>query len=230
MSVQPIPDPELDDLYCDSMDVASYFDKYDAFDTDTDPSELEVIRRIEAETDWVDSHTGHAWRPRRVENEYISLGGYTGQQTYYWRAGSPLKLQKRDIRVPFDENEGDKLEVWEGGGWKDWVSDPNKEYGRDGEYWVEQPTGMLYIYRRQIFFRRHKEIRVTYRYGKDKVPPTIRDVVAMRVAAHFLESQQYRVTTPGNEDAPDATSVAETWREKAENDIERFVEMRSLGQ
>lgn len=228
MSVKP-PEPDQAEGYCTPEDVGDYFDKYDQFDESTDPSREQVKRRILSESNWIDNYTAHAWRPRRVEDEYKSLGGSTGPTTYYWRAGTPLKLMKRDIRTPLDAGEGDRIEIWQGNDWTDWVADPTKTEGRNGDYWVEDSTGMLYIYRRQIFFQRHKEIRVSYRYGKERVPQTIRDVCAKRVAAHYLRTQQYRVTTPGNEEAPDALSVAERFIEESERQLEEYVELRTLG-
>lgn len=195
----------------------------------TNPSRRQVESRIMASSNWIDDYTGHAWRERRVENEYKSLSNSSGgSATYYWRAGTPIKLHKRSIR-PFDPDKGDKIEFWQGNEWKDWVADSTKEEGRNGDYWCERSTGQLYVYRRHIFFQRHKELRITYRYGKDMVPQTIRDVCARRTAAHYLESQQYRITVPGNEEAPDASSVAENWREICKQDLKPYKEVRTMG-
>jgi len=256
MSVQP-PDRNNTTGYADPSDVTDFFDKYDAFlnadevlledgtvklesdvqsgetideEGPTNPTKDQVNARIFAESNWIDSHTGHAWRERRVEGEYKSLGSTNASATtYYWRAGSPLKLMKRSIRTPLDGSKGDKIEIWEGDKYEDWVSDPNEKEGRDEDYWVEESTGMLYIYRRRLFFNRHKEVRVSYRFGKESVPQIIRDVCARRVAAHYLESQQYRITVPGNEEAPDPATVAEKWREIAKQDLEPFTEVRTIG-
>lgn len=258
MSVQP-PVPEETDGYCEAIHVTDFFDKYNAFlnhdevfvdgeiqlkdnvaDADmpedpddagpTNPTRDQVEMRIMAESNWIDQHTGHAWRDRRVVDEHKSLSNTMGgASSYYWRAGTPIKLMKRSIRTPLDPEKGDKIEIWQGNEWKDWVADDTMTEGRDGDYWVEESTGTLYIYRRHIFFQRHKEVRVSYRFGKDRVPQTIRDVCARRVAAHYLESQQYRITVPGNEEAPDASSVAENWREVCKQDLETFKEVRTMG-
>lgn len=232
MSVQPVTDSWTSDkAYCDpNDDVAVFFEKYEdgfkeADDPDvTNPTLGEVQQRIMAESDWIDEYTGHAWRDRQVVNEYRNFA-----ETYYWRAGMPIKLQKRDIRTPLDESEGDKIEFWQGDSYNEWVSDPAKTEGRNGDYWVNDTEGFLYVYRRQIFFRRHKEIRLTYRYGKDRIPQAVRDACAHRVAAWFLEAQQYRITTPGNEEAPDPSNVAERWREQAKMMLDPFKEIKSAG-
>lgn len=222
MSVQPPADDS--ELYCQPEDVAEFFDKYDNFTAETNPSRQEVIRRIRAESNWVDSFTGHAFRERRVENEFHNLDG-----PYRWRSGTPISLSRRDIRTPFDSDKGDKIEVWDGNEYTDFVAEEQYEEGRDGDYWIDSSTGMLHIYRRYVFWERYMELRISYRFGKERVPQIVRDSTARRVAAHFLESQQYRVSTPDNDDAPDAQQVAETWREMAADDLENYEEVRSTG-
>lgn len=223
MSVQPPTDDT--EPYCQPADVAEFFDKYeDGFTEQTNPSRNEVMRRIDAESNWVDQFTGHAWRERTVLREYHDLDG-----PYRHRSGTPISLGMRDIRTPLDESKGDKLELWRGNGYDDFVSDPEFEYGRDGDYWIEESIGMLYLYRRYVHWERHREIRITYRYGKEEIPPMVSDAVAKRAAAYFLESQQYRITTPGNDDAPNADQIAEKWREQTKEDLKVLQEVRSSG-
>lgn len=230
------PDPETAEGYCTPDDVTDFFDKYDEFkdpetnqegdviEDGTNPTKSQVESRILAASNKIDDYIGHAFRPRQIRDEYHNFGN-----TYYWRSGMPIFLNKRDIRTPLDPEEGDKLEIWRGNEYNDWVADDSKTEGRDGDYWVNESEGILYIYRRKLFFRRHKEVRLTYRFGKETVPQTVRDACARLVAVHYLESQQYRVTTPGNEEAPDGHAVAEQWREIAESDLDPYKEIRSSG-
>lgn len=222
MSVEP-PDEDLEG-YCDPIDVAEYFDKFENFTEETDPSRQRVIRRIQAESNWVDQYTGHAWRERRVVRAFHDLDG-----PYNWRSGLPISLQKRDIRTPLDEEKGDALELWRGNEYDDFVAEDKFEQGRNEDFWLDESRGILYIYRRYVFFQRLNEIRITYRYGQDSVPPLIRDVVARRVAAYYMETDQYRQMVPGNDEAADPQQIAETWREQTEKDLEPYVEVRSTG-
>lgn len=234
------PNPELEP-YAHPTDLVDYFPKFDEFrsETSSDPTSPtleQVERRLKAASDWIDSYTGMAWRERQVEKEYLTL-----DNVYYWAAGSPLALHKRNIITPLDPSEGDKLEVWNGSQYEDWASLSEYKQDRDEDFWIEDSTGMLYVYRRKIWFERHKEIRVTYRYGREwpddpdpevkrqNVPRLIRDVCARWAAAYYLEAQQYRITTPGNEEAPDAASTAEMWREACKRDLEPYKEVRTLG-
>lgn len=241
MSIQP-PDPDAEG-YCEPSDVVDFFDKYDQFNDSTDPTKDDVQERIRAASAHIDEETGHAWRERQVKGE---MKDYRGQ--YYWNAGMPIFLMKRNIRTPLKsaqdlldddsndittqeeaEDKADRIKIWEGNNYEEWVASDSHEEGRGQEYWVDEAQGHLYIFRRRLWFRRHKQIEVTYRYGKETVPQDIRDACAYFVAAHYLESQQYRVTTPGNEEAPDPVSIAERWRELAYNKIKRHGEIRSQG-
>lgn len=234
------PDPSIEP-YARPQDLADYFPKFDEFRSETSsdptsPTREQVTTRLKAASDWIDSYTGHAWRPRQVRNEYLTL-----DELYYWSAGTPLGLTKRQIITPLDSSEGDKLEIWTGEEYDDWVSLSEYQQDRDEDFWIEAPTGQLYLYRRKIWFERHKEVRITYRYGREwpdvddpelkrqNVPRIIRDVCARWAAAYYLEAQQYRITTPGNEEAPDAASTAETWREQCRRDLEPYKEIRTVG-
>lgn len=228
MSVAPQTDTS--ERYCDPSDVATYFDKIDEFTADTNPTESEVISLIMAKCDWIDSHTNHAWRERRIENEFHNLEG-----PYRWRSGMPIKLQRRDIR-PLDPEKGDKLEFYrtdetgDGSNYEDWLTAADRESGRNGDYWVERSTGMLHIQRRAVFWRRYREFRITYRYGKNEVPQAIREAAAKLTAADLLEAQQYTITTPGNDEAPQPENIAESWREQVrEQLLQPYVEVRSVG-
>lgn len=223
MSVQP--GSPSDEVYCTADDVAIYFDKYDnGFDSSTNPTKTQVETLIEEKSDQIDRMTGHAWRERQVVDEYHDLEG-----PYYYGSGTPISLQKRNIRTPLDSAEGDKIEFWTGNEYRDWVSDPEIDAGRENDYWLDESTGQLHVYRRQWFWSRYKELRITYRYGKETVPTQIEQICAKLVAAELYRTQQYRVTTPGNEESPDAQAIADKWIEEAEKQLKRYKEVRSIG-
>ena len=87
---------------------------------------------------------------------------------------------------------------------------------------------MLYLYRRTLF-QRHRQLRLTYRFGKEKVPAIIQDVCAQLVAADLMETDFYRYTTPGNDEAPNAEKVDGNNREQAKRKLEPYKEVRSTG-
>lgn len=236
-----VPGSPEDKLYCSPDDVANFFDKFSGpdgsttfsggFGTDTNPTASEVEMYIEEQTEWIEEQTGHAWRAKRVENETMDLS-----RAYYFNAGTPFQLMHRDIR-DLDPAKGDKLEVFAGSiesgdddGYENWLTNPDYTAGRnEGDYWVNNEEGKVYIYKAGYFFDRYKYLRVTYRYGKENVPAAIRNACAKLVAADLLRTQQFRVTNPGSEEAPDPTKVAESFQEQAEKRLETYKEVKSIG-
>jgi len=223
MSVQP----NNTDAYCDASDVARYFrtlEDSDGFSFDTNPSKAEVDEFILEATARVDRETGTAWRERQVVEEYHDLEGI-----YYYWAGTPIKLMKRKIRTPLDSAKGDKLEFWDGNQWEDWVTDSTMTEGRDGDYWFNDTTGMLYVYRRSWWWERYQSIRVTYRYGEDVIPKDIQQATALFTAAALIETDIYGDLLPTGGDAPSPGEVSQRLEERAEKMLNRRKEVRTIG-
>lgn len=235
------PGSTTDELYCEPDDVANFFDKFSGpqgqtnfsggFGSNTNPTKSEVEMLIEEQTEYIEQHTGHAWRPKRVDGELMDLN-----RAYYFNSGTPFQLMHRDIR-PLDPDKGDELLIYTGGdsgpdedGYNNWLTDPEQDEGRtNGDYWVNEQQGTLYIYKAGYFFDRYNFLEVTYRYGKEKVPASIRNACAKLVAADLLRTQQFRVTNPGAEEAPDPTNVAESYQEQAEKRLNKYKEVKSIG-
>ena len=210
--------------YCEPEDVVMYFDRFEDFTVDTSPSRQRVKRQIASKSSKIDTFTNHAWRERKIENEFKSLEG-----PYRWNSGLQIKLTRRDIRTPLDPDKGDKIEFWRGNEYDDFVASDQFKEGRDEDYWFDEAMGMMHIYRRKTFFRRYKELRVSYRFGRDTVPADITEACAKLVAADLMETDFYRYTTPGNDEAPDAERIAEKWREQVWRDLEPYKEVRGQG-
>lgn len=199
--------------YCETSDVARWFEQYDDFDTSTNPTAKDVEDHIAEWSEYIDRQTGHAWRDNTVVNEYKDITG-----PYYWWSGNPLGLTKRNVRN-FDPEEGDALEVWDGTEWNDWLTDNSFKQGRRDEYWIENEAGKLWIFERFVF-RRHPRLRVTYRYGYPEGPTRqITMACSKLVAADLLTTDQYSMNVPGTEGSISEEQMAEQWREDAEDVI-----------
>lgn len=210
--------------YCEPEDVVMYFDRFNEFTTETNPSRDRVKRMISSAASKIDTYTGHAWRARRITNEMKNLEG-----PYRWESGLAVKLTRRDIRTPLDADEGDSLQLWRGNEYDDLVTDPQFSEGRNEDYWIEESTGMLHIYRRKAFFNRYRNLKLTYRFGKEKIPADVTEACAKLVAADLMESDFYKYTNPGNEEAPDAERIAEKWREQVWERLKPYKEVRGQG-
>ncbi len=215
--------------YCEPEDVLDYFEGFEDIDETSNPSRSRVEAMILSWSDYIDHKTGHAWRARQVVNEFHEL-----DTPYYYWAGKPLKLAKREIRE-FKEEEGDEISVWRGNGYENMVSDDRFTQGRDGDYWVDSANGILYIYRR-LLFPRTKGVRVTYRFGhgtdendEETIPRDIRLACAKFVAADLLRSETYNITVPGSDGGSDNETTAAAFEEEAEEIINRRMEVKTYG-
>ena len=187
----PLADPE--DIYADE------------FDDDTVPSAEDVVRHLEGASAKFERRTQQSWRSNRVVDETHDHKGL-----YYWLSGHPIDLMKREIR-PLDPEKGDKLEVYMGG-WNDWLEGNYAEGRHNGDYWLDAPIGILWIYERAIL-RPHPKFRITYRYGFDHVPHDIREAVAKRAAADIVSGDFGGVIVPGNNQGEnsDPLAAADRW-------------------
>lgn len=213
------------ELYCSPSDVARFIrpraDVTDGgavgtntevtaeeFSDSTTPTHSEVVKHIEGASVRLERKTQQAWRANTVTNETKDHKGL-----YYWLSGHPIDLIKKNVR-PIDSTKGDKIEVWNGNDWEDWAANDSYVEGRDGDYWVDGPNGLLWVYERAIL-RPHPKFRITYRYGYDMVPADIREAVAKRAAADIITGDFYGTIVPGNNqgDNADPAHFADIWRE-----------------
>lgn len=204
-------------VYCGVSDVAKYFRKEGAFGTDDNPSQSQVKEMIEDRSAYIDRQTRRAWRENKVVNETKRF-----DTRYRWDAGRPVMLNKLDVISPLDSAEGDKLEIWEGSDWHDWVADTSLSEGRDGNYWLDPSMGQLFVYKRFTWHSK-PQIRVSYRYGRevtdsdsdnvpDDLPRDIREACAKLVAIDLVASDQHSQLLPGGDGGPSPESAMENWR------------------
>ena len=201
-----------DTPYCDPSDVARFFKKENPFEH-ANLSKADVEEMILEWSEEFDKDTHHSWRENQVLDEYHDFSGY-----YRWWSGRPISLTFNNVHSPLDDTKGDKLEIWEGNGWKDYVSDAQYTEGRDEDYWVED--GKLYIYRR-FWLTGHPRIRVSYRYGETEVHKSVQRAVAKRVAAELMQSDQFSNLVPGGGDSMSPVEAAQAWIDDYERTVRR---------
>lgn len=205
--------------YCETSDVARFFEQYDDFDANTTPTATEVDEHILEWSAHIDRQTGHAWRTNTVVDEVKDWDG-----RYNWGSGRPLNLSKRHVR-DFDSGQGDKLEHWDGTEWNDWLTDGGKTEGRNEDYWMDNATGILWVYDRFAFQHRPRW-RLTFRYGDPSGPSkSIQMACAKFVAADLLSSDHYSMNVPGTDGSMDTITMAEQWRTDAKETIKEREEV-----
>jgi len=153
------------------------------FSGTTHPSDTDVVDTIEEVQDEIDQQTQHAWREKTVTNEFYS---FPFDRIYDHSVGLKIHLRHREI-ASFDTNKGDKIEIWNGSSYEDWVAD--KTVGRNEDYWLENEQGILHLRFYHPFFR-EKAIRISYRYGEGSVPKDIRRATTILTAIQLLENDE----------------------------------------
>ena len=79
----------------------------------------------------------------------------------------------------------DKLEIWNGSSYDNWLVD--RTQGRAEDFWIDHEQGILFL---RLFYPYFvtKVIRMGYRYGETSVPKDIRRATALHASILLLES------------------------------------------
>lgn len=172
-------------VYCSTDDVKRIllnpFDYSDV--TPTNPTDTQVLAFIEEATDEIDNITQHSWREINVSEEYYDLPRLSNPKGDY-HTNLEVHLRHREIR-DFDANEGDKIEIWNGSTWIDWLD--TKTEGRANDFWQDNEQGLFFLRYFYPFFKR-KSLRMTYRFGASSIPNDIRQVCAKIAAIALIRS------------------------------------------
>ena len=208
--------------YCQANDVARTL-QVDEFggEGETKPSLNDIEEWIREAQDDIDSTTHNAWRTVTVSNEYHDIN----QLSYEEGCGWPIYLKHRNIKS-LDTSEGDKIEIWDGSDWVDWVASSDYTEGRDEDYWVDYEQGILYI-TNNVWSYLRKGVRLTYRFGNTTVTKDIRNACAMMVAIKVLETNDRTIVVPdGTERNVSYSSRINRMQDKIDNILAKHSEVQ----
>lgn len=193
------------------------------FGANTSPTTSDVQAWINSIEDEIDRITHHSWKEKKVTDEYYdyNIARYPYNRTEDWSDRGRTYLKHRDVRT-FDTNEGDKLEVWNGSIWEDYIA--NFTEGRGNDFWVEYDRGIIHFANRYPF-RRRNGVRMTYRYGDTSIPKDIELAASMLTSIQLLTNDDYSVLFPeGTENIP-LSSKAELWDKRVKEILDRYTEI-----
>jgi hypothetical protein len=212
--------------YCTSSDIFSFLQlgkKYPGktdFDDTTLPKNTEIEDWINESEDDIDFETMHAWREKTVTNEVHHLN----PPVYHYRDGYPISLSNRSIKE-LDSNSGDKLEIWDGSKWEDYLTERTE--GRNKDYWVDTTSGIIWIKLRYGIYK-YFLVRVTYRYGESIVPKNVKRACVNLTAIRVLMSDDRTVILPEGTDNMTYDNKIKDMREEAEKIIFRMREIKVI--
>lgn len=201
--------------YCTPSDVARVLGLGYSFTSSTTPTEREVESFIEEAEDEIDHRTHHSWKEATVTDEFYDLPGAPGVRYKLVWNGIRIDLRHREIKT-IDTSEGDKIEIWTGNSYEDWVT--AKTSGRNNDWWLDYEQGVLWLRRTWTQFLQ-KGLRMTYRYGDSKVPNDIRKACALLCAMDLVSNDDRSVALPETGDPTRLThdERLSRWRKKVDH-------------
>lgn len=170
--------------YCDDSDVQRELLRRNSFDDTSTPTQSQVNQMILQAEDFIDQETQHAWREKTVTDEFYNIDPNINYAT---STGMRIKLAHRKI-LPLDTLEGDKVEVWVGDSYEDYIL--TRTEGRNGDFWLDEVNGILWI--RSWYLAAAKcTVKLTYRYGETTIPNDIKEAAALYVAIKILTNEDH---------------------------------------
>ncbi len=162
--------------------------------------------------------THHAWRAITVTEEFHHRDF---RKASFW-PGMQIGLHHRKVRAFVSGT--DKIEIWNGSSWVDWVA--TRTEGRGNDFWLDYTNGILFV-RGIYFWHTTSAIRVTYRYGEATVPADVRSCIAMMVARELLATDVATGNLPGESGGayPSASERITDLRYRVEEIVKRYTEM-----
>lgn len=206
--------------YCTAADVAQVLQR-PPFSDNTDDGELSlstVNAEILAQEELIDRWCRTAWRERRVTDEYPGdgLGNLQDHEGFV-----QVALTKMDVRALVGAS-GDKVEVWNGSAFDDWVA--TRTQGRAGDFYLVPEHGILKLRTRVIFGDARDRVRVTYRYGQTAVPANVKRACALLAAANLTMGAFTSQSGQGSgTDSVPSASRATAWKAQAQAMLAPFV-------
>lgn len=173
--------------YCDETDVEKILGKPAGFfGVGTTPLKTEVNEMIEEVEDEINAITNHSWKSITVTEEYYDIPYLRFRR---WNTGIPIKLRHRDITTL---GGSDKVEVWNGSSYDDYVA--TKVEDRASDFWLDYTKGWLFLKSYPSYYRRDLALRMTYRYGATGAINPIKTATALMVAIKILQSDDKTMT------------------------------------
>ena len=207
--------------YCKAEDVSKFL-QIDEWTSATKPTKETVEDMIEEAQDEIDLLTNTSWRGATETNKFYEFS----DKKFRFGAGRRINLMNVKIKT-IDSDSGDKIEVWEGDGYNDWVS--TKTEGRDEDYWIDYEAGVLYI-NKWFYIYGEKPIRLSYRHGNTTVPNDIKKCTKLMVAEQLITNEDFSmVLVDGEVSNVGYGQRIEIWKKDIDRILTRRQEIRPLG-
>lgn len=194
------------------------------FSQTSKPDITTVERLINEAEETIDDQTYHSWMSRTETNDYYDIDAM-----FLTLTGIGVPLKHRQIVEPLLFGT-DKLEVWDGTDYVDYLDPANgRTEGRDNDWWMAYEEGIPYL---RLWFIPYKTfaVRMTYRYGATSVPADIQKTATLLAAADVLDMENFVSAISGGENLNIISVEAKqrNWRAQAKDYIQAHKEITSL--
>ncbi len=212
--------------YADFEDVVDYLQSSTGLTSATVPSSETLERLISAVEDEIDDATGHAWRIRRRKDEYQRMGRVDARVVGHF--ARMVELRHWAIRT-LDTAKGDKLEVWDGSSWVDWVaSGSGKTEGRGDDYFLQARQGLIYFIKGFPGISYADGVRITYRYGEVDIRATVHQLAVEMTAVKVMRTSHNLVVAQGGVSPAEGQPVSTTTAQLDEEHRRKLADPRWL--
>lgn len=212
-------------VYCTAADVASFLDLVDqsadrtVFDGSSTPTQTEIESYINVAEQFIDEQCETAFGTRTIQrtDEYL--------QVDWTRREISAHLDYPNV-VTFSTGDGDKLEIFDGSDWEDWVL--TKTEARDGDFFVDYAMGKIYfINSRPSRLRERLRVRCTYRVRNpikgSTVPETIKQACVFQVGILLSQTEHQSILYPdGRDDNLSTSDRVQQWQDKFDRLISQY--------
>lgn len=188
------------------------------FDTTTTPTKLQVEEWIvDAEAE-INQRTMNSWKTQTITKEYHTIKPPTIRYE-----GSKIFMQHRNITT--FSSSTDKLEVWNGSEWEDYLISRNE--GRNNDYWVNEVDGILFLRTYPRYIQRTNNVRLTYRFGEPTVKSDIRKACIRLAAITAIQSDDKSLMVPEGAQNIPLFEKTKIWQREADKIIQDNREIKN---
>ncbi len=203
-------------VYCTTTDIADWLRI--TIDANSDPNTTMVNNYILDNEDRIDRMTQHTWMPDRQVTEEFNV-----TKLYDWGRGMPIFPRHRNLKS-FDDDLGDKFELWDGSNWVDNTPDISEVNDSSDIIYFQEVKGVIYLRGYLFTILRTNRFRITYRYGGDNdkraaedetIPRDIQKLCKLMTCVDILSTDfQMSQIAYGGEGNIDKGKVMDRWEKE----------------
>jgi len=238
--------------YCTVEDVRRTLQDAELTGALAEDDERAVVQAITAQSEWLRATTGRHWyepdgieedthdlvptelKSRDGEEHDIPSTPHPQHSTMFneRRGRYPLKMVGPYTKVRLDKHYAEEITALDvrdvSGSFEDWMEASDKTEDEDWELYVEPGSSSspsyAYLNVHSLPPLQHYSgaVRVSYTYGDEGIPGTVRDAVSLRAAAKLVIDDEEVTAIPDSGQLISVQTKAQQWRDAADDLLEVY--------